>query len=116
MRYSKSAFSVKKSERQIFRYVLGITLFNIILFFIAGMTNAKYPGDSIGRSLSTQLFLMILGIVIGGFMSGLLVSLIPFRQLTFSEKYLGSSLIMMFALSVVFLMIIIRSLIVFSSS
>jgi hypothetical protein len=115
MSYSENAFSLKRNERKIFRYVLGITAFNVILFFIAGTTNANTHNAGEGPSLWTQLFLMMIGIVVGGFLCGLLVSLIPFRRLSYSEKYLRSSLIVIFVLSLAFLILIVRSLIVFSS-
>ncbi len=107
-------FSLKKNEMKILYYNLGLIIFNIALSLIAGATNA-YQGDGHGPSVLTQVLTMEIGIFILGFIGGLLVSLIPFRNLTYSQKYLRSSLITIFVLNVMFLAMIIRSLIVFSS-
>jgi hypothetical protein len=107
-------FSLKKNEMKILYYNLGLIILNIVLSLIASATNT-YQGDGQGPSVLTQVLSMEIAIFIFGFIGGSVVSTIPFRTLPYSKKYLRSSLITIFVLNVLFLIIVIRSLIVFSS-
>ncbi len=102
-----------KNERKIFYFILATAVINIILWFVAGNTNTKYPSTGSGQSLMSKLLIMYIGVVFCGFVAGLFVSLIPFKGLSFGQKYLRSSLLSILVLSLLLLVFVIRSIIIF---
>ncbi len=104
----------KTNEKKYFYFVLIAALINGTLWFVAGMTNKNYPLRGAGQSLIGKFLILYLGIIFFGFILGLLVSLISFKGLSFGRKYIRSSLLSILALSVVLLIFIIRSIVMFS--
>jgi hypothetical protein len=100
-------------ERKLFYYVLVVTIINIVLWFIAGSTNTTYSGQDTGQSLLSKLVVLYGGVIIGGFILGAFVNLIPFKGLSFGQKYIRSSLLSILGLSVLLLIFIIGSIIFF---
>lgn len=103
----------KKHERKFVYFILAIAIINIILVFVAGETNTKYPNRGSGQSLMSKLLIMYTGVVLCGFIAGLFVSLVPYKGLSFGQKYLRSSLLSILVLSLLLLVLIIRSIIIF---
>lgn len=103
----------KTNERKILYFILATAVVNIILWFVAAETNTKYPSQGSGQSLFGKLLILYFGVVVVGFIAGLFVSLIPFKGLSFGQKYLRSSLLSIWVLSLLLLVFIIRSMILF---
>ena len=109
----KTPVSTEKKVKKLFYYILVVAVINIILWFIAGSANTTYAGHGIGQSLFGKLLIFYTGVIISGFIVGVFVSFLPYKGISFGHKYLRSSLLSILALSLLLLLFIIRSIIIF---
>lgn len=103
----------KTSGRKYILLCLFIATVNIFMWFVVGKTNQAYPNRSLQQTLMGKFLILYTGIVLLGFIIGIVASLVPFKGLSFGQKYLRFSLLAIIFLSVLFLMFLIRTAIVF---
>ena len=104
----------QRDEKKILYYAISLTTINIILWVIALKSNPANPSRTTFLSSGVMKFILLyIPLGVSSFILGLLVSLIPYRELKFGEKYIRSSLLSFIALSILLLVFIIRSLILF---
>ncbi len=104
---------LQKKKRN-YSYLIGITILNIVLYIAAGSTNIKYPGNSEGPSLTSQLINFYIGFIFISVILGLIIAFIPNKKLKYLERLIRSILIIYFILNTLLLILTIRGIILFS--
>lgn len=110
---SKSENKLRLNKKFLY-LAIGITILNIILYYIAGRTNIKFPGNSEGPSLAQQIINFYLGFIFISAFIGVIIALIPYKKLNYLEKLIRSSTIIYLLLNILLLILSVRSIIMFS--
>ncbi len=109
------AFTSEHRKRLII-YIVAILLINIALAMYintSGATNLAGEEVSPVAVVRATFITLFIGIPFIGFILGLVISILPYKQLSYSKKYLRASLISILLIHIVTLILAIRNLILF---
>ena len=95
----------KKKMKLILLVIVLMTVLNLLIFVLLPYNDSltHLDGSTVthNEAIKAAISSIIFGIPIIGFLLGLLISLIPYRGLTYRQKYLPFSLITIAALHVI---------------
>ena len=87
---------LKDDRKKYFKIIIGLIIINTILFGII----VKNP-KSIMDNLLTALNANLIGFNVLGFLIGVIVSIFPYKELSYKKKYLRSSLLTIMILQII---------------
>src|SRR5690554_3917037 len=103
-----------KLEKQLLIAVLSLIVINTIVYYVAGTTNKHLIDGHEGPTLGQQLLNFYIGFTFISVLIALFFSIIPYKKMSYVNKFFRLSLIIFLALNIFLLILSIYSILKFS--
>jgi cell division protein FtsW (lipid II flippase) len=103
-----------KLEKQLLIAVISLIVINTIVYYVAGTTNKLQVEGNEGSGLGQQLLNFYIGFIFISVLISLFFSIIPYKKMSYVNKFLRLSLIIFLALNIFLLILGIYSILKFS--
>lgn len=105
---------IMKLEKQLLIAVFGLLVINTIVYYVAGTTNKLQVEGNEGPGLGQQLLNFYIGFTFISVLIALFFSIIPYKKMSYVNKFLRLSLIIFLTLNIFLLILGIYSILKFS--